>query len=349
MGYEYFGDKKKYRPKPLTWWEKLIRFQKMCSWFIYHYSGLHFVVWKIIPLKKSEEKPPPFVFLAIIVVYIAIFGITSYRFETCYNQLEVRLDTLEAQLAATANIDNDKFKSLLETLPAIQNSRCPIEPNLSNPLTVFGSLFLEERNEKILSRTMKIFALWKNRLSGLILIKPIFKDFDFREINFEGTVLEMPGFVNVNMENSRFKNAELYLATFKDANLDKADFRNSLVAYSTLSTDQEEQHNSGKSSREKMEDINLEGARLFFVDFREFPTNYEKIATVSTLYGSVFSVKLCDEIAKKNRSLLNTPDGSPDFEGLKKIDKYSKTFQYAVDNPLAEYLTRISGKSCTYK
>lgn len=344
MGYEYFGDKKKFRPRPLNVWERLVIIQKKCAWSVFHFSGLRFLYEKIRPHNKEKTQSPPSLFLWIIVGYLMIFGLSSYRFQSRFQELSGELQSLETQLTAAASLDGSRFKELIATLPGIQNALCPVEPSFFNPVATVGSLFAREKNSDILGRSMRIFANWRYQLNEITLVNPIFMDIGLNGANFSGSRLERARFINSDLENANFREAELLLSMFHDAQLTGADFGKTLIAFTSFRNNQDQT----VGSKTKAGYPDFPETLLFYVDLRGVVLNYKQLSGASTLYGSALTVTLCDQVIKNKRSLLDAPHKNLSLTKMKEIETFAKSYQFIVDNQLAGFLSRLSGKSCSY-
>lgn len=105
-------------------------------WLIYDFSGFRFIWSKILPPKetaKIKRKPSTFIFW-IFGIYVALYSITSQRYENRVDIIENRANSIFTKLSTPA------YKKTLSRISRVQNMFCPQRPYILNPDTVFSSL-----------------------------------------------------------------------------------------------------------------------------------------------------------------------------------------------------------------
>ncbi len=141
--------------------------------FISHYSGAKFIYHKFITEKASvlanpDYRAPSTFFLWTLGIYMALYGLTSTKYELALDRAESRLSTVVAQLSTT---NEDAFNNLIAQIPEIQKIKTPIKPGIFKPVSVVLSLFIEKENQDIIGRSIKVVEAWKTKLHGVNLYK----------------------------------------------------------------------------------------------------------------------------------------------------------------------------------
>lgn len=209
----------------------------------HHYSGLQAIFHKLCPL---EENKAPTLFIWILGIYFASFGIASNRYENSVSRIENRVVALTGQLSTK---DDTTFKTLISTIPLIQQMETPIKPEIEKPLSVFNSFFKKEKNYEILLWTQEIIITWKSRLAGVNLKK-------------------------VNLVGANLSGINLQEANLEGANLEGASFTGDFIGpdqlspkYERVATDfySDEYHNKTKLQKVILRDANLSKTNLKYL------------------------------------------------------------------------------------
>ncbi len=288
--------------------------------------------------------PPP-VLLWIIIGYLLVFAGAEFRFRTHYDVLMEDIESLEQQLIEADKTSRQSFVQLIKTLPELQNRQCPKDPQFLNPISIIGSLAVKEINQEALEKTMAVFSQWKTQLSNINFDKPIFKDFNLDGLVLSGSRLTLPRFENVSLRNSDFSETEILLGVFERVQLDQANFNGALVAYSSFSDNEEHWLLSKNSSSSDDQKPDLSGGYLLSVNLRNFSVDPSNLMKAASLYKSALSVKSCDEVSKSNKTLFSPPIAEEDNR-LKEMEQFAKTYQFESDNPLASFLSNMTGRTC---
>lgn len=195
--------------------------------WIYHYSGVKYIVRKFYPPKDSDILPTGFIWL--FGIYIALFGIAFDRYEDRASEIDNLINSLTAQLYT------EKGHYALSRIPDIQWQPCPFKPSIFNPKTVFFSLFGEDKQYEEMANYLKsIIVDHRNKLNSLNLGYIDLRGTLFHRGNFKNTKLlysklDQAFFMNVDFENADFFNATFVNAWFNDckfkgANLNSVNF-----------------------------------------------------------------------------------------------------------------------------
>lgn len=208
-------------------------FFKLVFWIIWDFSGLRFILHKIIPPKINDinfKRPSTFI-LWVVSIYFALFGIATQRYEFRFNTLENRT------LGIINILTENNYKKVLEKLVETQKLKCPVKPIFFNPSTIFDSLFGQSiKCDEIIDLVKSSVSIYKAnleniKLSGVILdgnIKNVsLKDYEYNDgldNIFRDTFIE-----------SNFKNADLSGASFRYAFLDYSTFENAYLRYADFS------------------------------------------------------------------------------------------------------------------
>ncbi len=97
------------------WW-LLKRAAPVVWWLFWDFSGLRFIWQMIVPPDPSQppRRPPATFFLWFVGLYFALFGITSQRYENRLDRIEIRANTIYAQLGTPI------ATKALERIPDVQ-------------------------------------------------------------------------------------------------------------------------------------------------------------------------------------------------------------------------------------
>jgi uncharacterized protein YjbI with pentapeptide repeats len=262
---------------------------KFFLWLLWDFSGLRFVWEKIRPpIDQTTKKRPPatFAFWAFgaFFIYIALFGLVSYRYENRIGIIENRTNALITHLSTPA------FKRAIERIPDIQKMKVPVKPEILKPSSVILSIFSSNIEYREMVDLLKqMIEDWKASLQGVSLVGADLSNLDLsgaklnnadlsgamlmytnlekawlshavlNHANLFHSILEQAALFhaklnNSNLEQSLLKNAEMVDAKVKGANLRWSDLKDA---------------NLYKADFEgaNLESANLEGARLKDTNF----------------------------------------------------------------------------------
>ena len=144
-------------------------------WVLWDFPGFRYLWRKINPEKAElindpDYKRPSTFFLWVIGVYIALYGVSSTRYELALDRVENRMSAVASQLSTS---NEAAFLNLLAQIPFIQDKEVPVEPQLW-PLalsSIYDSFTRKTPNPEILAWTKEILVLWKKSLAGAQLRK----------------------------------------------------------------------------------------------------------------------------------------------------------------------------------
>lgn len=176
-------------------------------WLIYDFSGIRVIWSKILPPKEKTGRTPSTFLLWVIGIYVALYGITSQRYENRIDIIENRANAIFAQLST------DTYKNALSRISIVQNMPCPKKPYILKPRTVFSSLLGSEGRYDIMVELLKeTIEDWKDKLGG---------------VNLNGAQLQEAKFWGANLTAADLRGANLEWADLELANLTGADLQGS--------------------------------------------------------------------------------------------------------------------------
>lgn len=239
---------------------------------IYDFTGSRYIY------EKKIKQQPRTIFLWVVGIYIALYGIASTRYELSLDRLENRISAVVAQLSTT---NKQVFINLVSQIFAVQKEKTPTKPYISNPFSVLTSLYIEERNKSISDWSKDIIEIWKSNLDGI----HAFMFSDLKKVNLDGAHLERAVLSGVDFEESELRGAHLEDADLSFSNLKRTDFRNACLERAMLfGVDFEGACLRGANLKKAIvgEDTNFEG-----VDLRE--ANLEEIFWMPASIGEKFN------------------------------------------------------------
>jgi len=205
-------------------WQKTVKFIKSIKTpakFIIRYSGIEFIYRKFVPPRNSETLPTGFIWL--FGLYIALFGIAFNRYESRTVKIDNLIDNITVQL-----LTERRFYAL-SRIRDIQWQPCPLKPIIFNPVSVFLSLFGEDRQYEEMADYLKnIVVDHRSNLNSVNLGYCDLRGALFQGGNFEKTILmysklDQAVFAGVNFKNAQFFNAKFNNAWFTECNFEGAD------------------------------------------------------------------------------------------------------------------------------
>jgi len=209
------------------------QFVKLKEDFFY-YSGLKYIWRKFIPANK-DTLPTGFIWL--LGIYLALFLIGTQRYDN-------RIDIIENRANAVFTQISSNTKMALERIPEIQHMRCPIKPNIFNPLSVLQSLYKNDVYEEMIEFLSQLIVDWKEslkgiNLSGANLFMANLEDTDLQKTNFSKAALSKVNFSRSNLSEANLSETDLsgaYLnkANLRLANLTKANLNNTDFSLANL-------------------------------------------------------------------------------------------------------------------
>lgn len=191
---------------------------RCCFTIFFYYTGLTFIGRKFVPNKKNIY---PTGVIWFVGIYFAVFAFTAQRYESQLDKSELRYNIFTTQVSAGARFSNER-------LMAILNTKLPVKPSISSPISIiksfldsrFSEQFFHSYNYTSASEFRSIvISEWKNKLE-----EADFSDAHIEYANFNCTNFNRANFINSKFQNAKFKRASLIAADFKDADLTNADF-----------------------------------------------------------------------------------------------------------------------------
>lgn len=189
-------------------------------WFLWDFSGLRFVYYKIRPPKENRQdyKPPSTFFLWIIGLYVAIFGVASQRYENRLDVIENRTNSL-----LTLIINKETRKTAFQRIPRSQRLESPRKPHFNAPFITFRSLFgASKPHDENIELLKTIIEDFKKELSGVNIEGVNLFNADLSGADLSGTKLMAADLRFSNLVGANFLNTQLHSADLQSANLSSA-------------------------------------------------------------------------------------------------------------------------------
>ena len=190
-------------------------------WLVWDLTGLRFVWEKIRPLSDQEKKtidyrPPATIAVwvfGLFSLYVAVYGLASQRYENAVDKIENRMNAFITQLAVVTNPEVRKvtFKEIAE----IQQMKCPVKPQLYDPLTIFLSLVQNDNYDETVTVLTRTLEKYRDDLEGANLVGANLKGARLGDSNLEGARLE-----GANLSGAWLRGANLEGAYLEGTNLE---------------------------------------------------------------------------------------------------------------------------------
>jgi len=204
-------------------------------WYAYDWFGFRLIWEKFCPpsaQKKGDGNyyPPSSLFIWSISIYVALFGIANGRYQKHVDRIENRANSVIVLLSSS-----DSRKDAFPLIADAQLMPCPLEPQFTQPVSVFRSIFLPlthtvkmdsqktptkipnypyEEGREVLRKTV---VAYKSFLRGANLSKA-----DLIKVDLGGADLTETNFSNSNLSEADLIDTQLQKADLEDANLEKA-------------------------------------------------------------------------------------------------------------------------------
>lgn len=207
---------------------------RFSQYLLWDFSGIRWVWEKIKPPQKGSdaEKNPPSTFVlwasGIFGLYIALFGLTSQRYENRIDVIEYRANSILAQLGT------DSHKKALSRIPIVQNMSCPTKPLILRPSTVIESLFQESIYDEMVLLLKETLENWKNSLDGIDLNEAILIEAQLQNAKLQETMLYRANLQKANLDHANLEGAHLVQANLQGASLWNADLQNVYLHFADL-------------------------------------------------------------------------------------------------------------------
>ena len=106
-------------------------------WQVYDKFCFRLIWEKFIPPSDYKNiRKPSSLFLWMLGIYFTAYGIVTTIYESRINKIENHANFIIAQLGSV------NYKKALEMIPEVQNRKCPREPFLFDPISIFSMYFL---------------------------------------------------------------------------------------------------------------------------------------------------------------------------------------------------------------
>ena len=105
------------------------------KWFVWDFSGIRAISKRLITPKDPDtgKRMPVTLFLWIVGIYVALFGVASQRYENRVDIIENRMNAIFTQLATPI------YKKALNKISHVQWMPCPQRPDIKSPASIFPS------------------------------------------------------------------------------------------------------------------------------------------------------------------------------------------------------------------
>jgi len=266
---------------------------KLILWIVWDFSGIRFIWGKIYtPIDKETVKRKPITFfLWIFGIYIALFGVSSQRYENRIDIIENRANSIFSQMSTPF------YKKALSRIPRVQKMPCPIKPDILHPISVFQSLFKNTTYTEMVELFKETIENWKDSLSYVNLCEIDLSKTDLYNSNFYGAYVGWANFTYAMLSGANFIGANLSGSDFRGAKLAGANLNNAILC--------------GANLREAyLPGINITGANFAEADLRGiiiFGSAVEELSKVKTLYLAKIDPSILEEIKTKYPHLLEQP------------------------------------------
>ena len=237
--------------------------------WIFRYSGLEFIYRKFNPPQNPQTLPTGFLWL--IGIYVACFSLASQRYENRIEIIEIRANSVFAQLAVPS-----LEKKALSRIPMVQNMRCPYKPNILNPLSVFISLFKDSKYAGVSAQLQETIEDWKDSLDSVKLSEAILRAANLRDANLKGADLSKADLRRANLQQADLQNANLRGAILHRADLRRADLQEAILQEANFQNANLRGANLQKADLRRadlqeadFQNANLRGANLQNTNLRE--------------------------------------------------------------------------------
>ncbi|MCG6188514.1 pentapeptide repeat-containing protein [Maribellus maritimus] len=230
---------------------RLLNNIKSTIYFLYSFSGIRHLWENIIwPVEKETKKKKPSTFsFWIIGLYIALFGISSQRYENRIDLIENRISSIFTQLSTPL------YKNAFPKIAEIQQLSCPLKPDIKKPLTVFRSLFVDTIYPEGVDIMKTTIENWRDSLHLAELFGA-----DLSDAYLCCADMENAGLSHANLSHAYLCEANLSYAYFMDADLNHANLIRANLSFADLC--------SADLSYANLSYANLSNADLLDVDFK---------------------------------------------------------------------------------
>ena len=180
-------------------------------WLIWDFSGLRLICYKIRPpinLRKDNRKPASF-FIWFIGIYVALYSLSSQRYENRVDFIETYTNSVVSQLSGAS------FKEAISRISYIQNMECPYKPEVLKPISIIKSLFGDSIN--YLDIRQLLITTVENHKSTL------------DHTNLQGSYLKGAQLKNANLADAQLGGSNLDYANLENANCHKTSFVNQKI------------------------------------------------------------------------------------------------------------------------
>ena len=280
---------------------------KFLLWLLWDISGLRFVWEKTRPpIDPTTKKRPPATFMiwafGTFLIYIALFGLASHRYENRIDIIENRTNALITHLSTPA------FKKAIERIPDIQKMKVPVKPEILKPSSVILSIFSSNiEYHEMVDRLKKMIEDWKASLQGVSLVGA-----DLSHLDLSGAKLQ-----NADLSGARLSNTDLDKAWLSHAVLNHANLSHAILEHAALFHTKLTDSNLEQSLLTNAEMVNaiLKGANLSWAMLKD-----------ANLYKADFEGANLKSANLDGARLKDANFGNSNLDGIKglKVDQLCK-------------------------
>jgi uncharacterized protein YjbI with pentapeptide repeats len=271
-------------------------------WLVWDFSGVRFFWEKIRPPvedSKPKRRPSTFILWAagILLIYIALYGIVSQRYENRIMIIENRANSIFDQLSVP---DTNVRKNALSSISTAQNMTCPYEPELLQPVSIFRSGFRSWNTpyHEIVELLKTALVNWKDQLDSVELKQAdlrnaMLQQAKLNKANLTGADLSGANLMNADLRGTVLSGADLTNATLRGADLTGALIQDAILQGADLRIPEEKD-----TWKETLFGRDPEWAKR---------SGGDQLCTAKTLYEAKLDPELVLQIKEKCPSLLEKP------------------------------------------
>lgn len=214
------------------------------KWLLLDFLGLRFIYGKLNPeknedLQKQGYKKPATLFLWLIGIYIATFGIASNRYENRIDIIENRLNRLYAQIPKDIHVAFQRIND-------VQKMLCPAKPKIRDPFSVIKSFWASDDRiyEEGVDQLKQLVEDWAQKTETIQIrlqrepdlekkdwikhIKKTAKDEKIDRVNKIGVL------AGADLQGAYLVGANLWKSHFEGSNLEDVNLKGSVLWYAHL-------------------------------------------------------------------------------------------------------------------
>lgn len=183
-----------------------LNWKKLLFFILWDLSGIRFIYEKVHPQQNSNEKPASTLFIWLIGINMACWGLAMTKYEFKNNVTENRMANIIPVAIANPEKYND-YQMLID----YQYKKMPLEPSIFNPVKTLVSLF-EIKNvipKSNIESIKECIVANRESLSNENLAYANLQNADLRNGNFISSNLSNVDLTDAFLKNANFYNADL--------------------------------------------------------------------------------------------------------------------------------------------